>query len=130
MSRAMSLSIARAGSAAALSRAVKYTVACARSRVTSTSDTLISGSRASRTASWTSRPTSRRSSAPTRSVRLKEERAMAACRRRVCRHRPADRRESQRTLNFDALEALDLVADLDVVALHADAALHAGTHLF
>src|SRR5690606_38807555 len=40
------------------------------------------------------------------------------------------RRRLQRPLHFDALEALDLVAGLDVVVLlDADAAFGAGTHL-
>src|SRR5690606_11627793 len=35
---------------------------------------------------------------------------------------------SKRALDLDALEALDLVADLHVVALHADASVHAVAH--
>ncbi len=56
--------------------AVTQTVAQSRSRVTSTSDTLHEGRPWSRTAACTSVPISRRSSAPTRSVRLKSREGM------------------------------------------------------
>src|SRR5690606_41965876 len=144
--------------------AVTNTLAWARSRVTSTSDTLTDGSPCSRTASCTRVPSSRRSCAETRSVRWKDlvgicwflagpgpvllrgpcpplraagggpetaGRPRGPSRRRgrgQAAGPPAPRR-SQRALDLDALEALDLVARLDVVVLlHANAALGAVAH--
>src|SRR3990167_10422877 len=94
------------------SRTVTKTLAWARSRATSTSETLVEHSPCSRTAACTRVPSSRRNCAETRSVRWKDFWAMV------------DARALQRALHLDALEAFDLVARLDVVVrLHADAAL-------
>src|SRR5690606_26964093 len=126
--------------------AVTNTLACAMSRVTSTSDTLTDGSPCSATASRTSVPSSLRSCAAMRSVRLKDlvisgfgigdsgfGKADGDAKRSVLSN-PQSRIPNpggrlQRPLDLDALEALDLVARLDVVVgLHRDAALGAVAH--
>src|SRR5690606_36313891 len=110
-SGASSRRAATAAGPCSASSAVTKTLAWARSRVTSTSETLTEGRRCSRTASCTRVPSSRRSCAETRSVRWKLRVAMAS---------PS----SERALDLDALEALDLVARAHVVVgLHADTAL-------
>src|SRR5690606_2848967 len=122
------------------SSAVTKTLACAMSRETSTSDTLNDGSPCSATASRTSVPSSLRSCAAMRSVRWKDlvigtgsglengERRTGTGRngagtgmpgRWPCVHRPCCGTSIatdalQRPLDLDALEALDLVARLDV----------------
>src|SRR5687768_16937825 len=94
--------------------AVTNTLACARSRVTSTSETLTDGRPCSRTAECTIAPSSRRSWAETRSVRWNDLPGMSIG------------ASLQRALDLDAFEALDLVARLHVVVrLHADTALGA-----
>src|SRR5690606_3688230 len=126
--------------------AVTNTLACAMSRVTSTSDTLTDGSPCSATASRTSVPSSLRSCAAMRSVRLKDfviagfwmrdwgfERSGRDSKRSVLSSPhsriPNPGGRLQRPLDLDALEALDLVARLDVVVgLHRDAALGAVAH--
>src|SRR5690606_13307622 len=137
------------------SSAVTKTLACAMSRVTSTSDTLSEGSPCSTTASRTSVPSSLRSCAAMRSVRWKDlviesgavlwngnskEDEPAECNRRrdvgtvnvpppFPLPGPHSAGRLQRPLDLDALEALDLVARLDVVVrLHRDAALGAVAH--
>src|SRR5690606_6945767 len=137
------------------SSAVTKTLACAMSRETSTSDTLNDGSPCSATASRTSVPSSLRSCAAMRSVRWKDlvigtgtglenggrrtgnGRNGAGtgmpgrwpCVHRPCCGSPIATDALQRPLDLDALEALDLVARLDVVVgLHRDAALGAVAH--
>src|SRR5581483_9738415 len=117
--------------------AVTQTVATSRSRVTSTSLTLACGSAWSRTSACTSAPSSRRSSALMRSVREKAWEGISRDRG------PGDRGLERAAIagpwslvpllqsprHLDPLEALDLVAGLDVVVLlDADAALHAVAH--
>src|SRR5581483_4584932 len=118
--------------------AVTQTVATSRSRVTSTSLTLACGSAWSRTSACNSAPSSRRNSALMRSVRWKEWEGIVGiletgretkCASPKLVRLPSPFSVSQGSCHLDPLEALDLVAGLDVVVLlDADAALHAVAH--